>query len=174
MGCRTTHITHFVRSGSSSSNQGTNRKVDVFGQIGQGSDVGGRVGIKSMDSTTGGPTRLGKIRRNRVGRQRGNATEGGMLRDVTQKELRCPMNWHRDVNWKIADQTKKHGLEGAVENTVHLVNESLKKVNVAVDNTTNVLDLEIVHPVMYLILQQLRMTLRRSRGNNHVGSHAGW
>ena len=67
-----------------------------------------------------------------------------MLRDVIQKELRHPMNWHGAVNGKIADQTKKHGLEGAVENTVHLVNKSLKKVNVAVDNTTNVLDLEIV------------------------------
>ena len=62
------------------------------------------------------------------------------------------MNWHREVNRKIADQTKKHGLEGAIENTVHLVNKSLQKINVAVDNATNVLDLEKVHPVMKVIL----------------------
>ena len=62
------------------------------------------------------------------------------------------MNRHGDVNWEIADQTKEHGLEGVVENAVHLVNKSLQKVNVTVNNTTNVLDLEIVHPVMHVVL----------------------
>ena len=106
VGRRTTHITHFVGLGSYSSNQGTNQEVDVFGQIGQSLNVRSRIGIKKMDSTTGGSTRFGKIHRNRTGHQSGNATEGGTFRYVIQKELGRPMNWHGDVNRKIADQTK--------------------------------------------------------------------